>query len=142
MDKVEAGKPYIYERTGNQVVKIVFSGEKATNGGAVNGLIGTDTKSTHVPVNNYILINNTFCKTDGSSKVRGYRAHLDLDAVTGGKPQPMPGRRYIGMGVQGENETTGIEDLFTTEAPAKVIKNGQLIIIREGIKYNVQGQKL
>ena len=142
VDKVEAGKPYIYERTGNQVVKIVFSGEKATNGGAVNGLIGTDTKSTHVPVYNYILINNTFCKTDGSSKVRGYRAYLDLNAVTGGKPQPMPGRRYIGMSVQGENETTGVEDLFTTEAPAKVIENGQLIIIREGVKYNVQGQKL
>lgn len=42
----------------------------------------------------------------------------------------------------GENVETGIEDIFTTDAPVKVIKNGQLIIIRDGVKYNVQGQKL
>ena len=142
VDVVEAGKPYIYERTGNQVVKIVFSGEKATNGGAVNGLIGTDTKSTHVPVNNYILINNTFCKTDGSSKVRGYRAYLDLNAVTGDKPQPMPGRRYIGMSVQGENAATGLDNITNGEnTTIKFIENGQLIIIRNGEKFNAQGQK-
>ena len=41
-----------------------------------------------------------------------------------------------------ENEATGVEDLFTTDAPVKVIENGQLIIIRDGVKYNVQGQKL
>ena len=42
----------------------------------------------------------------------------------------------------GENVETGVEDIFTTDAPVKVIENGQLIIIRDGVKYNVQGQKL
>ena len=41
-----------------------------------------------------------------------------------------------------ENVETGVEDLFTTDTPVKVIVNGQLIIIRDGVKYNVQGQKL
>ena len=41
-----------------------------------------------------------------------------------------------------ENVETGVEDLFTTDTPVKVIENGQLIIIRDGVKYNVQGQKL
>ena len=41
-----------------------------------------------------------------------------------------------------ENVETGVEDLFTTDTPVKAIVNGQLIIIREGVKYNVQGQKL
>jgi hypothetical protein len=63
-----------------------------------------------------------------------------MSEVPTGAPTQMPGRRYIGMSVQGENETTGVEDLFTTDAPAKVIVNGQLIIIRDGVKYNVQGQ--
>ena len=41
-----------------------------------------------------------------------------------------------------ENVETAVEDLFTTDTPVKAIVNGQLIIIREGVKYNVQGQKL
>ena len=42
----------------------------------------------------------------------------------------------------GENVETGVDNIVTTDTPVKVIKNGQLIIIREGVKYNVQGQKL
>ena len=41
-----------------------------------------------------------------------------------------------------ENVETGVDNIVTTDAPVKVIENGQLIIIREGVKYNVQGQKL
>ena len=41
-----------------------------------------------------------------------------------------------------ENVETGVENLFTTDTPVKAIVNGQLIIIRDGVKYNVQGQKL
>ena len=44
--------------------------------------------------------------------------------------------------VAGENVETGVEDIITTDAPVKVIENGQLIIIRGGEKYNVQGQRL
>ena len=140
VNTIEAGKPYIYERTGNQVVKIEFSGAKATNGGAVNGLVGTDEKYTVVAPGHYLLYNNAFCKSDGSSKVRGYRAYLVMEDIVGGAPTQMPGRRYIGMSVQGENEATGVEDLFTTDTPVKTIVNGQLVIIRGGEMYNVQGQ--
>jgi hypothetical protein len=42
--------------------------------------------------------------------------------------------------VTGENATTGVDDIFTTNVPVKAIINGQLIIIRDGVKYNVQGQ--
>ena len=41
-----------------------------------------------------------------------------------------------------EDAETGVEDIFSTDAPVKAIVNGQLIIIRDGVKYNVQGQKL
>ena len=34
---------------------------------------------------------------------------------------------------------TGVDNITTTVAPAKVIKNGQLIIIKNGVEYNVQG---
>ena len=41
-----------------------------------------------------------------------------------------------------EDAETGVEDIFSTDVPVKAIVNGQLIIIRDGVKYNVQGQKL
>ncbi len=142
--ELEAGVPYIFEKSASQI-KVVYTGDKKddpVNTGA-NGLIGNFTNDKVVPAGNYILYNNEFRKSDGEAKVNAYRAYLDLSAVEGGKPtHTMPGRRYIGMSVQGENETTGVEDIFTTDAPVKVIENGQLIIIRDGVKYNVQGQKL
>ena len=66
-----------------------------------------------------------------------------MSEVPAGKPQQMPGRRYIGMSVQGENEATGFENITAPEGQAiKAIVNGQLVIIRGGEMYNVQGQKL
>ena len=143
VNTVEAGKPYIYERTGNQVVKIEFSGAKATNGGAVNGLVGTDVKYTVVAPGHYLLYNNAFCKSDGSSKVRGYRAYLVMEDIVGGAPTQMPGRRYIGMSTKGENEATGFENITApADKAVKAIVNGQLIIIRGGEMYNAQGVRL
>ena len=41
-----------------------------------------------------------------------------------------------------ENEETALDYISTTDAPIKVIENGQLIIIRDDVKYNVQGVRL
>ena len=140
VNTLKAGVPYIFEKTAN-TIKVVYSSEKVDTPQDANGLIGNFTNEYVVPANNYILYNNAFIPADGTTnKVNAYRAYLDLNEVRGGKPTQMPGRRYIGMDVQGENVETGVEDLFTTDAPVKVIENGQLIIIRDGVKYNVQGQ--
>ena len=143
VNTLKAGVPYIFEKTAN-TIKVVYSSEKVDDpqNSEANGLVGTFTE-IQVPNGDYILYNDAFCTNEpaGSlNKIRAYRAYLDLSAVDGGKPNHMPGRRYIGMDVQGENVETGVEDLFKTDAPVKVIENGQLIIIRDGVKYNVQGQ--
>ena len=143
---LKAGVPYIFEKTetANQI-KVVYTGAKENapvNTGA-NGLVGTFDDETVVDEGNYILLNNEFRPSDGTAKVNANRAYLDLNAVTGGKPQPMPGRRYIGMSVQGENEATGFDNIQLPNANSqKLIINGQLIIIRNGEKFNAQGQKL
>ena len=62
-----------------------------------------------------------------------------LIVMTDTEGQPLSVRARV---VVGENEATGIEDLFTTDAPVKVIENGQLIIIRDGEKFNAQGVRL
>ena len=143
VNTLKAGVPYIFEKTAN-TIKVVYSSEKEDTPQNANGLIGTFEEIT-VPNDAYILYRGAFCTNNDETKpnkINAYRAYLDLSAVNGGAPQQMPGRRYIGMSVQGENGATGVEDLFTTDAPVKVIENGQLIIIRNGEKYNVQGQKL
>ena len=143
VDALEAGVPYIFEKTANQI-KVVYTGDKvnAPVNTDANGLYGTFTDNTEVAVGNYILKENKLCQAAATCYVNANRAYLVMSEVPAGAPQQMPGRRYIGMSVQGENEATGVEDLFTTDAPVKVIENGQLIIIRDGVKYNVQGQKL
>ena len=144
VDALKAGVPYIFEKTADQIT-VVYTGEAvdAPQNDKANGLVGTFVETT-VPDGMYILYNNAFCtnKPDEVNKIRANRAYLNLAAIEGDAPQQMPGRRYIGMDVQGENVETGVEDLFKTDAPVKVIENGQLIIIRDGVKYNVQGQKL
>ena len=37
---------------------------------------------------------------------------------------------------------TGVDNINTTVAPVKVIENGQIFIISNGVKYNAQGAKL
>ena len=142
VNSLKAGVPYIFEKTDNQI-KVVYTGEAvdAPQNGDANGLVGTF-EEIEVPNGMYILYNNAFCtnKSGEVNKIRANRAYLNMDAVDGGAPQQMPGRRYIGMSVQGENEATGFENIT---APAgktvKAIVNGQLIIIRDGEMYNAQG---
>ena len=136
---LEAGVPYIFLATATEVV-VTSDGTTAAEPGNYHGLYGTFTDKTAVTAGNYILYNNAICQCKENCWVDANRAYIVWDEIPTGEPQKMPGRKYIGMGVQGENEETAIEDILSAEAPAKVIENGQLIIIRNGVKYNVQGQ--
>lgn len=143
VNTLEAGVPYIFEKTANTIT-VTCQGEAVAEAGSANGLVGNFTNEFIVPADNYILYNNAFIPADGTTnKVNAYRAYLNMNDVTGGAPVQMPGRRYIGMSVQGENEATGFDNIQLPNANSqKLIINGQLIIIRDGIKYNAQGQKL
>ena len=141
VDELVAGVPYIFLASAAKVV-VTSDGTTAATPGNSNGLYGTFTDNTEVAVGNYILKDNALCQAEAICWVNAYRAYIVMEDVPTGVPTQMPGRRYIGMDVQGENVETGVEDIFSTDAPVKVIENGQLIIIRDGVKYNVQGQKL
>ena len=136
-----AGVPYIFQATATELA-VYSDGTTTTEAGNKNGLHGTFDDETPVALGNYILKDNELCPSDGTAKVNANRAYLVMSEVRGGAPQQMPGRRYIGMSVQGENEATGLDNIATSENAVKVINNGQLIIIRGGEKFNAQGQKL
>ena len=141
---IVAGKPYLVlpKTLDNPVfenVKIVDTegsyytvtgaGVKVTFTGIINGG-GTTNGTTEYYVGDQGKLYN------GTVDKLGLRAFFTITDKDG---NPTPIRARV---VAGENVETGVEDIITTDAPVKVIENGQLIIIRDGIKYNVQGQKL
>jgi hypothetical protein len=139
---LEAGVPYIFEASAAEVA-VYGDGTTAATPGNRNGLHGTFTDNTEVAVGNYIVKGKELCQAAGICYVNANRAYIVWDEIPTDAPQQMPGRRYVSMGTQGTNATTGIDNLVVPEGQVlKVIENGQLIIIRDGEKFNVQGQRL
>ena len=71
---------------------------------------------------------------NGDVRKLGLRAYFDINTPSGIAP-----RMRV---VTSENEATGLNNITTNEKTTKAIVNGQLVIIRGGEMYNVQGQKL
>ncbi len=138
---IEAGQPYLIEpsvtvnkfvvenvtivnTTGESIAKSI-EGLSVTMQGVING--------TGTTGGLYWVGNSGYLYNDDVTKL-GLRTYFNISTPSGIAP-----RMRV---VTGENVETGVEDIITTDAPVKVIENGQLIIIRDGVKYNVQGQKL
>lgn len=117
----------IVNTTGSSINKSI-TGLSVTMQAVINGSDETNGSTE------YWVGNGGYLYNDAASKL-GLRSYFNISTTGTGLP---PRFRVV----TGENEATGIEDIITTDAPVKVIENGQLIIIREGVKYNVQGQKL
>ena len=147
VNAIQAATPYLIKPT------------KKVNAGTVLRNITLATTSNPVKVSNvtmHPLLNQIeydytndnvlfFLGTDNllyyqatDNKLLGLRAYFTFDGVTTYSQAAQVRARVV----FNENETTDLDNLITTDAPVKVIENGQLIIIRDGIKYNVQGQKL
>jgi hypothetical protein len=63
--------------------------------------------------------------------------------ATGVVQNPMAGVAIdITISGQVPQGPTGVENLNGAVAPVKVIENGQIFIIRNGVKYNAQGAQL
>jgi hypothetical protein len=137
--ELQAGVPYIFLATGTELA-VYSDGTTAATPGDHNGLHGTFTNDTEVAVGNYILKDNALCQAETTCWVNANRAYLVMSEVPAGAPQQMPGRKYIGMGTKGENAATGLDNITNGENTViKTIENGQLIIIRNGEKFNAQG---
>lgn len=152
--QLEAGKPYLYyptitEAEGNLIVE--QTGDAAASAGSHNGLIGSFTTHAIDAYNgsscyNFILKSNEWHSAAADAVVGACRAYLDLDAVPAiGGASLAPGKKYARMSINGRNAPTMIdevEDGKWNEESFKTIENGQLIIIKNGVKYNVMGQTI
>lgn len=140
---LEAGHPYIFQSTAEWVNVTLNASSYENAWSNYNGLCGSYVEYAITPAaGNYLLHDGQFYEAIGeNAKVGQYRAFLTLSNVPA--VSPAPGRRYVRMTVNGENTATGIEETGSETANAvrseKRIVNGQLLIIRNGEKYNAQG---
>ena len=140
---IEAGKPYliipkknIMSYTQIKVQNAIISNATTPISYSVDGATVTMTPVMSAVASNsgaYWLADDTYLYNNDVA-VPALRALFTISTPNGIAP-----RARVALG---ENAATGVDNITTSEKATKVIVNGQLVIIRDGVKYNVQGQKL
>ena len=148
--RLKAGVPYVFLPNATQI-KIALDGTTAGTASKVNGLQGTFVEikdgaagsAGNILEGKHVLYNNAIQKCGGNCQLPAYRAYFLVDEITTTEPAQVPGRRRVALDYQGENQATGLDNIGAPENDAvKVLMNGQMIIIRNGEKFNAQGVKL
>ncbi|MBQ7996738.1 MAG: hypothetical protein IJ249_03630 [Paludibacteraceae bacterium] len=140
---LEAGKPYFYVPEGTELV-CNYSGEYTAAGNDGNGTYGVYADMTDVTPGMYVTYNNLFTKAGSNVQLREYRAYVDMNEVSVDQQGPsyVPGRRVLR--VSNANAPSSATDIENTSAKfggsEKILENGVLYIIKNGAKYNAQGQ--
>lgn len=74
-------------------------------------------------------------------KIGQYRAYLQMDAVSNlANQSPAPGRRYIMLGTNGQNQAQGIDDVQDDVRSTKMLIDGRLFILRGEKIYDATGR--
>lgn len=107
---------------------------------ATNDLHGVDSE-TAAPANCYVLSGHS---TDNSVTGVGFYeftgtipAHKAYLTISGGAAYAPKKLRFV---FNNEQQTTGIDNAAEALKSEKRIENGQLVIIKNGVRYNAQGQ--
>lgn len=152
-DHIEAGVPYFigFEENEEDIINPLFKnvtisateGEKIGDA-SVAQLCGIVEKPVVFNAGDqsklFLAANNTlyWWAGDADSKLNNFRAYFKV-ATSGANGAPrfgMPARI-----VKEHNSTTGVDEINGQNAEAmKILENKQVVIIRNGVKYNVQGQ--
>lgn len=137
-----AGKPYIFRATADELV-LPYTGEAVANPLETNGLVGNLSETPlAVPQGMYVLSNNQIRKLNGGTATAGQnRAYIDLTNVAKLNYVPSATPNRVMLNVEGSSEATDLENLHGKDVQ-KVIRDGQLLIIRDGKTYNVLGNTL
>ena len=133
---MEAGKPYIFQASADQLT-VTMTGARADEQDA-NGLVGNlGATAMDVPMDAFVLKNNLLYLVDSEVTIAPNRAYIDMSAITPVTPAQGAKRRVIAT----YNQATGVENVSANfSGSEKIIENGVLYILRDGKKYNAQGQ--
>ncbi len=146
VNTMAAGKPYFFMANADEVTFAYIAEGDAATAGNENGLYGTIAGETVSGEGYYVLQNNLLCPTynaatgeDVEVTLAGNRAYLKFSEVPEfANPAPAPGRRVLGI-LHAENTATAISSIQSETGAQKVLRDGQLLIIRDGKTYNMLG---
>lgn len=142
MDQVaimEAGVPYIYLATNNQLSVTYATGE-AQEAQTKNGLVGyINVNDEVIPAgeDNYIIYNDLLYLVDSEVKIATNHAYIHWGDVPA-KPAAAPAIKRVAMPMH--NTPTTIMNTKSNVRITKAIKDGQIVIVRDNKMYNVLGQ--
>ena len=138
---LEAGKPYFYVPEGTELV-CNYSGDYTAAGNDGNGVYGSYTDLADVANGMYVTYNNQIVKAGDNVKIREYRAYINMSQVSlQSSANLVPGRRQLRI-ASVPQQTTGVENTSASaiHGGSKILRNGQLFIIRDGKTYDIFGR--
>ncbi len=133
---LEAGHSYIIKPEAVADIIINMKAEGTEVAAPVNthmfGILGEDFQPT-AALGAYILSNNEFhlVAADGVATVSSTRAYVKVT-----DPNAAPALRIVEAG----NEATDFQNIEGNETAVKFIENGKVLILREGVVYDMTGR--
>ena len=150
--ELEAGKPYLFEADGGQIffckpigvtAAPLANGEEIT----IKGMVGTFSGTALAQGADdlcYFSGRHLWRVNDFTVGVPipEHRCYVNYDVLKAAGPASAPaaGRRRISMGVNGENQAQGFENILGGETPMKVMIDGTLYIIRGEKVFDATGR--
>lgn len=133
------GFPYVVVPTGSEV-RGRFNAQKANAAQNKNGLFGTFV-NMKVPYGdgNYVFTDHSYNPCGSKCYLAANRAYIHMGGVPAISGNPAPGRQRLVVGAN--NAPTSIDEVAVEniEGTKKMMIDGQLIIVRDGVMYNAQG---
>lgn len=149
VDNLVGGTPYIFIADGTSDVTI-NQGNGVAVAGSANGLHGVyeDTPFSGLVADNaatsdyYVVLADHIQAANGQGGVYANRAYIKMSEVPVYEPSATAGRRIVEVQMEGagENTATSIEDTNATDQAVKFIENGKVLILRDGVVYDVMGR--
>ena len=147
VNSLEAGVPYVFLATGSEL-NLTLTGEAVAepNNTTSNGLVGSfEVKKVGASVNNYVLSNNLlYCTKNHDYYVGENRAYFDISSmfVFDSSAPKAPGRRRVRLAVEQEQVLTGMDELNAPAENSKMVLDGRLVIIHNGMYYDATGRRI
>lgn len=138
---VRAGVPYLYmpgeDLSGLSFENVMIDATEPMvypAAGQLATMTGTYTRPKLTATDYLLTTANTLEPADGTSWLRAFRAYFNLSSSL---PAGVPARIVTAPTI-----TTDMKESCIMNRASKIISNGQLVIIRDNMKYNVQGIRL
>lgn len=145
-----AGQPYIFQAEAEELCVVYGNAVPAPEAGTAGALVGTfelmeqealNAAATTANSDIYLLNSNELWKVNGQSgnNLPANRAYVVYNNLIPENPAPAPGRRVRAIPMQ-TNGTTGFENIQASEAPAKMIIDGKMYILRGEQMFDATGR--